>query len=137
MHMGAKPVRMFQVPFQELVTGRSATLYSSDTQPPSLPLQENWEVHPTHRSVLGRNMASGLPHFSPPWPGFHEIINKRSQTPMSHLIVHSYRPNSKLYQQHFCHGREKSVQVNSFPPFRLGLSCRRFCCFFFSLIWPS
>lgn len=99
--------------------------YCCTVQHPSLPLQENWEVHPIHRSILYRNMASGVPHVSPPWPGFHEIITKRNQTPMSHLIVYSYRPNSKRYQRHFCHGREKSVQANSSPPFGLGLSCWR------------
>lgn len=38
---------------------------------------------------------------------------------MSHLIVHSHRPRCKLYQEHFCHRREKSVQDDAFPLFRL------------------
>lgn len=65
------------------------------------------------------------PYISPPWPNFHEI-NKRSQTSVSHPVSHSYRTNSKVYQQPFCHGRENSLQADSFSSFRLGLSCCRF-----------
>lgn len=81
MHKGTEPVHMFQIPFQELVTGRSVVLYSSDTQHLSLPLQENWQVHPSH--FWDQFFVGIWPHVSPHWPGFHEIINKRSQTAMS------------------------------------------------------
>lgn len=53
MHMCAEPVYMFQIPFQELVT---ALLCRCDTQHQSL-LQENCEVHPTHRHILCGNVA--------------------------------------------------------------------------------
>lgn len=80
MYKGTEPVRVFQILFQELVTGRSAVLYSSDTQHVSALAGE---LGGASHHLWDQFCERIWPHVSPHWPGFHEIINKRSQTAMS------------------------------------------------------
>lgn len=80
MYKGTEPVHVFQIPFQELATGRSAVLYSSDTQHV---FALAGELRGVSHHLWDRFCVGIWPHVSSRWPGFHEIINKRSQTALT------------------------------------------------------